>query len=237
MFIYLDPVIISYAPSDFHLIFITSKTLAAAAFRVLFAAMDVASNSKHRRDAAATKKRILAAAKRCFSEVGYAGMGIRDVAAEAGVSYALLGRYYGSKAGLLEAALIDGTDIAMVIDTERATFGEHLAGMIARALFDDPLSTAMTSLSAADPDAQEVAMRVVKQYVVQPLADWIGEPYGWERALAITMLGGGFQTYSKLFPLIEGSFDQNHPIVRWLARTYQEILDDTDSWRAAPRLA
>lgn len=185
---------------------------------------------KRRRDAAATKARILAAAKTCFSEVGYAGTGIRDVAAAADVSYALLGRYFGSKAGLFEAALTDNTNIGPVIAGPRSRFGETLARLIA----GNPSAvepTAMTILGAADPVARDIAMRVVEKQIVQPLAAWIGEPCGRERAIALVMLGGGFVVYARQLPLIGQGVGIDHPTVGWLARSFQDIIDDPASWR------
>ena len=58
-------------------------------------------------DAGATRARILAAAKQVFSKRGYSECGIRDIARELGLSSTILLRYFGSKAGLFEAALRD----------------------------------------------------------------------------------------------------------------------------------
>jgi AcrR family transcriptional regulator len=188
------------------------------------------SPTPRRRNAASTKARILEAACKCFAQVGYAGTGIRDIAAAAGVSYTLLGRYYGSKAGLLEAALIESTGIGPIMITERSRFGGHLAELIARNV-PDGQQTAMTILAAADPVAKEIAMRVVEERVVQPLAAWIGEPHARERALAIMVLGGGFVTYSQHMPLLAGPVGPDHVMVQWLARSFQQILDEPETWQ------
>ncbi|MCE7796676.1 TetR family transcriptional regulator [Sphingobium sufflavum] len=194
--------------------------------------MEAAETSPRRRDSVATKARILAAAKQCFAQVGYAGTGIRDIAARAGVSYTLLGRYYGSKAGLLEAALVDSIGIAPVMAAERSGFGENLARLITQSL-DDMQPIAMTILSAADPDARLIATRVVDALVVEPLAAWIGAPHARERAVAITMLGGGFVIYSRQLPLLGGPVGMDHPSARWLARSVQDVVDRTEGWDGA----
>jgi len=54
------------------------------------------------------------AALRLFAERGYAGTSVRDVAAAAGVSPALLFHHYGSKEGLREA--VDAWLVAIVAD-------------------------------------------------------------------------------------------------------------------------
>ena len=54
------------------------------------------SNAKGK-NAAATRAAILLAARRRFSKESYDSLGLRDIAADAGVDVALVGRYFGSK--------------------------------------------------------------------------------------------------------------------------------------------
>ncbi len=64
-----------------------------------------------RRDAVATRRALLAAARRQIAEHGFSGTTTRDVAAAAGVNQALVYRYFGSKEKLLaEAAGDDPAD-------------------------------------------------------------------------------------------------------------------------------
>ncbi|WP_433825129.1 TetR family transcriptional regulator [Actinoplanes sp. CA-015351] len=58
-----------------------------------------------RRDAAATRRLLLEAARRRFAADGYAATSVRDIAAEAGVNVALISRYFESKEGLFRACL------------------------------------------------------------------------------------------------------------------------------------
>jgi AcrR family transcriptional regulator len=64
--------------------------------------------------AAQTRAAVLAAAHRLFSERGWAGTGIRDVASAAGVAVETVYSKFGSKVDLLLAAL----DVAVVGDAE-----------------------------------------------------------------------------------------------------------------------
>ncbi|KQY58210.1 hypothetical protein ASD11_00630 [Aeromicrobium sp. Root495] len=50
---------------------------------------------------------IAAAARRLFAEKGYLGTSLKDLAAESDASITLIYRYFGSKAGLFDAALIE----------------------------------------------------------------------------------------------------------------------------------
>ena len=56
----------------------------------------------------ATEAKILDAARRLFAHDSYDNVGIRDIASEAGVDSALIGRYFGSKEGLFLEALENG---------------------------------------------------------------------------------------------------------------------------------
>ncbi|KAB2345515.1 TetR/AcrR family transcriptional regulator [Actinomadura rudentiformis] len=53
------------------------------------------------------RESLLAAAKRCLAERGYARTSSRDIAAEAGANHAAINYHYGSKDALLIAALME----------------------------------------------------------------------------------------------------------------------------------
>jgi AcrR family transcriptional regulator len=75
------------------------------------ASTDAAERPLRRRDAVATRRALLAAARRQLDEHGFAGTTTRDIAAVAGVNQALVYRYFGSKEKLLaEAAGGDSAD-------------------------------------------------------------------------------------------------------------------------------
>jgi AcrR family transcriptional regulator len=62
-------------------------------------------STDRRRDAEATRKHLLEAARARFLTLGYDRTTLRDVAADAGVNMALIKRYFDSKEGLFKAAL------------------------------------------------------------------------------------------------------------------------------------
>lgn len=87
-----------------------------------------------RRDAAATRRALLLAARTRFTQLGYDRTTLRDVAADAGVNLALIKRYFGSKEGLFKAALAStprflGGDGEFPRD--RATLAEALSRQLA----------------------------------------------------------------------------------------------------------
>ena len=61
--------------------------------------------SSRRRDAAGTRQAILESAKQSFARCGYEGVGVREIAAGAGVTAMLVNRYFGSKEKLFAEAV------------------------------------------------------------------------------------------------------------------------------------
>ncbi len=63
-----------------------------------------------RRGSTATREAILEAAAGRFASSGYAGAGVREIAADAGVTAALVNRYFGSKEGLFTEVIEQAFD-------------------------------------------------------------------------------------------------------------------------------
>jgi AcrR family transcriptional regulator len=57
------------------------------------------------RNAAATKERLLDSARKRFLQESYEAVGLREIASDAGVDVALVGRYFGSKEQLFKDVL------------------------------------------------------------------------------------------------------------------------------------
>lgn len=186
---------------------------------------DRATAAPHKRDAQATKARILQAAQRAFSETGYSHTGIRDIARRAGASSTLLLRYFGSKSALFEAALTAAVPIAPVIAHPRAQFGRALAASLL-----DPDNEIrpplMIALAAGDPEAAAIAARVMETQSIAPLAAWLGPPDPRARALEIAMLATGLVSYLRQLPLQPASADEHRHIADWFARAVQAIVDN-----------
>lgn len=75
----------------------------------------------------ATRTAILTAARKCLASVGYAGMTIRAVAAEAGIDPSMVMRYYGNKEGLFSAAIDIDLQLPDLSGVPRRRLGETLA--------------------------------------------------------------------------------------------------------------
>jgi len=177
-----------------------------------------------RRNAPKTKARILAAAQQAFSETGYGQAGIRDIAAIAGVSSTLLLRYYGTKAALFEAALIDSVRVEELFDQPRARFGEHLTRLFLDTSLDIK-SPSIIALATGHAEAQEIATRVTEEHVLTPLAKWLGGPDARVRALEIIMLAVGFVLYTRQLPVMPTAKGIDRKLAKWFAQSVQAIID------------
>lgn len=91
------------------------------------------------------REQILDAATRAFARAGYTETGLDDVAAEAGLTRAMLYRHFDSKADLYRAVL------------DRAC--ERLVGATGTDDFDDQAIPALVRAAAADPDGFRLLFR------------------------------------------------------------------------------
>lgn len=186
--------------------------------------MRVAMNaeSPRKRDADATRARILAAAQRAFWAHGYGETGIRDIAAIAETSSTLLLRYFGSKAGLFEAALKDAMQVEPMLAVGRDGFGQRLADLLLRPDLDVK-PPAILAVTTSDAQALEITARVTEEQIIAPLSTWLGGSDARARALAITMLATGFVIYARQLPLSGGAADA--ALVRWFVDAVQTQVD------------
>ena len=145
------------------------------------------------RNAAATRQAILEAAKTCFMREGYEQVGVRDIAARAGVDPALVNRYFGSKEGLFSEAVASKFDLSHLLDGDRATLGERLARYVLQKQSTgadyDPLVALLRS-SSSDVCSGMLRNAILEGFV-RPLAARLEGPDALSRAELVgsTLLG------------------------------------------------
>jgi len=140
------------------------------------------------RDAEATRQALIAAGQQLFSREAYDQVGVRAIAAAAGVNQALLNRYFGSKAGLFRAVLDSLLRDLSWLGGERDDFGARVAAHLCakdRAAIDPLL---ILFRSTAHPESAALVREVMDDAVVRPLAAWLGGARALERAAAIISL-------------------------------------------------
>lgn len=135
------------------------------------------------RDAVTTKATILDAARAAFSRDSYDAVGVRDIAAAAGVDPALVIRYFGSKESLFAAAVLSDFGATDFLAGDRDQLGQRLAHMLAtkqtHAGFDPMLAIIRSSLS---PTTSGMIRDVIDEQVIAPIATHLGGPNAEARA-------------------------------------------------------
>jgi len=171
-------------------------------------------NVPRKRNAEASRRRILVAAKRAFSETGYSHTGIRDIAAAAGTSSTLLLRYFGSKAGLYEAALRDSMPTDRLSErTQDELFEIFALKMIEHETAIQPLL--MIAMASGAPEAAEISARVFSELGVGQVAGMLDGEDTRLRALQISMLSFGMAFLLRHLPMNDLSSEDRERARDW----------------------
>ena len=121
------------------------------------------------RDAAATRRALVRAARRRFATDGYRATTVRDIAADVGVNGALINRYFVSKEGLFEACMLRTSD---ELETETPPLSSALPDVISRLIDhvvnapngDDPLQLLLLLRSSGDENADRIRRRTLESF-------------------------------------------------------------------------
>ena len=192
----------------------------------------------HSRDSAATRARILSAAKTQFASVGFDRTTVRAVAHDANVSPNLITRYFGGKDGLFRAATELDMRVADALQGPRETVGKRIAAhVVARWESSKGSDPMLTMLRAAMTDAGEATRMAefFKRQASEPIARYLGVTDGGvtdggvtdsgERAAAISVFIMG--TVAQRYVLKAGPVAAATPerLTAWLGAYLQQIVD------------
>jgi AcrR family transcriptional regulator len=148
-----------------------------------------------KRDAQATRARILAAAMDRFARLGYESASLRDIAEEAGVDVALIGRYFGGKEGLFTEALKASINTDRVRQWDRKYFANEIVTNIADDVHDDEagLHTFQFLLRAStSPTTAPLLNVAVQERFLGPIRDFLGGTDAQPRARVLAAVFIGF---------------------------------------------
>ncbi|MFF3503306.1 TetR/AcrR family transcriptional regulator [Streptomyces sp. NPDC003247] len=155
--------------------------------------MDVAQPPR-KRDGAATREAILAAAVVEFTEHGYTRAGVRQIAERAGVTAMMINRYFGSKDRLFAEAVDRAFGPPTVVGDERDDLSQAMARALAErtgpgAATLDPFLLLLRS--AQDPEATDILRRGIETHVGARLAGLLRGPETEVRAqLGLALVAG-----------------------------------------------
>jgi AcrR family transcriptional regulator len=172
-----------------------------------------------RRDAAATRAAILRAARAAFTEHGYDGAGVREIARAADVDARLIGRYFGSKEGLFAEVVDIAFEKSMMMTPE---LNEEAARQLLTAT--DPHvhdGLLLTLRSVANPQAAAIMRASLERNYQARLAGALpGEDTTGRSALLIAICAGML-----MHRLVLGSTTLNAPDAERLVPLLRAALD------------
>src|ERR1700754_4426260 len=155
---------------------------------------------KRPRNAAATREAILRSAIAAFARHGYDGVGLREIAAGAGVTAMLVNRYFGSKEQLFAEVSADTMRDPVILTPENLAAPDFAAALSkALVLVTTPGATPLDGFpillhSGASPNAAKIAREWVKRGHQQTLEAALKGPLSPERAGIFLALVAGIQT-------------------------------------------
>lgn len=166
------------------------------------------------RNAAATREAILRAARCRFLSDSYESVGLRDIAGDACVDVALVGRYFGGKEELFRQVLRGDGPGKLDDLPEAGSLPEFLADLAVQPEGDDKREHVEKLLlilrSASSPTAAEIVRDSFREDVLGPLEALLdGSDAQLRASLALAVLIGSrvLNTVMEVGPLCDGPCD------------------------------
>ncbi|PKK12150.1 TetR/AcrR family transcriptional regulator [Thermomonospora sp. CIF 1] len=158
-----------------------------------------------RRDRAATRRRLLEAARELFAEHGYDHVSVRAIAARAEANVALVNRYFGSKAALFGEVLAGESALPHVLEGEAAELPGRLAEHVVRLIHHGQAGPVLRTLdrSVGDPQIQPIIRRHLERILVEPLAARLQGPDARLRATAAASIVMGIGSVRRILGLAD----------------------------------
>jgi len=180
-----------------------------------------------------TRTAIVNAARRQFSEQGYARTSLRSIAGEAGVDPTLVTHFYGSKQQLFvlvaELPYRPADVLGEALASDPATAGLALARFIVGALEDPDMRARLLGLvraATSEPEAARLIRERLAAEILQPVAEQLGVDQPALRAAFLASQTVGLvmaRHVVALEPLAEADAEV---VVRGIAPVFQRYLTE-----------
>jgi AcrR family transcriptional regulator len=162
------------------------------------------------RDRERTRDKILTAARRAFARHGYAQTGVREIAAAAGINPALIVRYFGGKVNLFLAVVESDLALPPFLEADRRDIGRALVRHVEEKPRHDDDAFSILLKAANEPSLAAPIARLVKERLLDPLAQWLGGRDAEARAALLIALFSGVWICKSAMPLppLSGKIDR-----------------------------
>lgn len=191
--------------------------------------------TRKRGDAKVTRAKIIAIATTLFFERGYEAVGLREIAANAGVTAAMINRYFGTKEALFLELMGDSFSFMPEKVGDRAEFGKALANQLllqphgkcgSRGEQETQFKRSHIVIRSAGMDG---APRQIQEFLDtqlwQPLIAWLGGKNAPERAEMIVGTVLGVMLLSKSISGPSQKNTQPKALASFMAKSIQHYID------------
>lgn len=194
----------------------------------------IKSISRKRGDGKETRAKILEVATQLFVERGYAEVGMREIAAKAGVAAAMINRYFGTKQALFLEIMGDAFSLVPFMHGPRAEFGQRMASPLlnphgpfeSRSDEEAHFKILQIVLRSASTDgAPPEIQSFLDTQLWRPLIDWLGGKNANERAELIVAILMGLILMNRKISSPSQKKGQTEILASLFANTIQSYVD------------
>lgn len=180
------------------------------------------------RDASATTNRIVLAAQKVFHEKGYDASTTREIAELADVNVNLINRYFGSKLGLFEEAVLPHLDLVPLLYGENRDIAKRLATLYVdsgpKSEFD---AFVVLTRSITSQEVGPLLIAQIEDRALKPLMSiLVGSNKRARATMIATQLAGLVLRFRVMSELSISKADQNH-LKQLLEANLYDLLVDT----------
>ena len=182
------------------------------------------------RNAAATRKAILASARRNFARAGYDGVGVREIAQGAGVTAMLINRYFGSKERLFAEVAAETMATPSILTRQILTSpaaGRELAAALVQLTGAGaiPLDGFLITLhSASSKRAAKIGREQIERHHQKVTAAALRGALAPQRAALVLSLIAGFQVMRQMIGLSALADTDPDTLAKLLAPVFQQLV-------------
>jgi AcrR family transcriptional regulator len=185
------------------------------------------------RNAASTRKLILASARRAFARAGYDGVGVREIASGAGVTAMLINRYFGSKERLFAEVMAETMTTPSIL-TREILNSPNPGNEIAAALIEQtsagatPLDGFLITLhSASSKRAAKIGRMQLEKHHQRVVTAALRGDLAPQRAALVLSLIAGFQVMRQMIGLSALADAEPKTLLKILAPVFQQLVKGT----------
>lgn len=184
-----------------------------------------------RRNAQSTREAILQSARRAFATSGYDGAGVREIAADAGVTAMMVNRYFGSKEQLFAEVVAQTMETPSILTKEILTSptpGHDIAAALVNITKTGsaPLDGFLVLLrSASSPHAAKIGREQIERHHQRTMTEALSGKLARERAALVLAIVAGVQMMRQMLRLSPLADAKPEVLARLLGPVFQQIID------------